>query len=76
VLLLEEELSHPTQASRVRLRVFEQDGGFLVTEERIGTTTVFKTLGLFDARPAAEARLRARVDELSRQRYRRAPAAA
>jgi hypothetical protein len=75
MIVAQEELIHPTQASRVRLRVFRQDDGFLVTEERIGTATVCRTLGVYDAQPAAETRLRERAAELSRQRYGRAPAA-
>ena len=75
--LLHEEYQHPTQASRVGLSVFEQPGGgFLVTEERRGTSTVVKTLGLFDAREAAWDRVRGRESELQAQRYARvAPAA-
>ena len=69
--LLEEEFAHPTQVSRVRLRIFQLPEGFLVTEERQGVTTVFSTLGLFDRREAAEACLRARSEQLQAQRYRR-----
>jgi len=67
------EFAHPVQASRVRLNVFQQPDGFLVTEERIGTVTVVATLGFFDTAEAALARLRLRAEELERQRY--APAA-
>jgi hypothetical protein len=88
--LLRVELEHPTQASRVALNLYEQspapnppgidtpseNGGFLVTEERIGTTTVVSSLGLFDTREAAEQRFRRRAEELRLQRYRDvAPAA-
>jgi len=78
----EEILVHPTQASRVRLRVFEQAPedtvagmgpdrpGFLVTEERIGARTVVSTLGFVPTREEALDRMRARADELERQRYR------
>ena len=46
--LYEVEYAHPAQASRARLRVWEQpEGGFLVTEDRTGTATVVKTVGLF-----------------------------
>jgi hypothetical protein len=83
-----EELQHPTQASRVRLNVFEVPpsphvygmealtvkGHYLVTEDRIGTTTVVATLGTFAGRDEALARVRGRVDELKAQLY--APAAA
>jgi len=65
-----EEFAHPTQASRVRLRVFQQpEGGFLVTEEWVGTATVVKTLGLFDARQPALEKAAARASELARQRF-------
>ncbi len=69
--LLQEEFEHPTQVSRVRLRVFPLPEGFLVTEERRGVTTVFSTLGLFDGRAAVEACLRGRAEQLQAQRYRR-----
>jgi hypothetical protein len=67
--LLQEQLAHPTQPSRVRLSVFPCEGGFLVTEERIGTVPVFNTLGLYGGREAAEARLRERHAELVAQGY-------
>jgi hypothetical protein len=78
----EEIFVHPTQASRVRLRVFEKPPeptvaglgpdrpGFLVTEERIGARTVFSTLGFLPTREEALARLRERAGELARQSYR------
>jgi len=75
MIVAQEELAHPSQPSRVRLRVFDRGRGFLLTEERIGTATVYSTLGLFASRQEAEARLHARAEELSRQRYSRAPAA-
>ncbi|HSB61963.1 MAG TPA: hypothetical protein VLI67_09600 [Vicinamibacteria bacterium] len=74
--LLQEEFEHPTQASLVRLRVFPQGPGFLATEERQGASTVYRTLGLFDTREAAEARVRARAGQLQAQRYRKAQPAA
>jgi hypothetical protein len=65
------EFTHPTQASRVRLRVYQPEtGGFLVTEERTGTTTVVATLGLFDSQEAARARVLERARGLEQQRYR------
>jgi len=84
------ELEHPTQASRVALNLYEQppapnppgidtpseNGGFLVTEERIGATTVISSLGLFDTREAAQERFRRRIDELRLQRYRDVASAA
>jgi len=70
MIVAQEELVHPTQPSRVRLRVFVQDGGgFLVTEERVGTRTVYSSLGVFDSKEAAEARLRERARVLVAQRY-------
>jgi hypothetical protein len=85
-----EEYEHPTQASRVRLNVFEQppgpnppgidmpseSGGFLVTEERIGTVTVVSTLGFYDSREAAMDRLKERARQLELQQYRPAASAA
>jgi hypothetical protein len=68
--VLSRELLHPSRKSRVRLRLYEPEtGGFLVTEERLGTTTLISTLGLFDRRDEAEGRLEARAAELKRQRY-------
>jgi len=89
-LALQETYQHPTQASRVRINVYEEPampnppgidtpttgGGFLVTEDRIGTTTVIATLGFFDRKEDAMARARRRADELKAQRYQPASAAA
>jgi hypothetical protein len=81
-----EELQHPTQASLVRLNVYEIDappapvygmdalmrrGRFLVTEERVGTTKVVATLGSYVTRDEALARARRRAAELEAQRYQR-----
>ena len=74
--LLEEEFKHPTEASLVRLRVFQQPGGFLATEEHRGAATVYRTLGLFDTQKAAEDRVRERVTQLGTQRYQKVPSAA
>ena len=68
--LLHEEFRHPTQASLVRLRIFQQPEGFLVTEENEGAATVVRTLGLFDTREDSEASVRTRAAELATQRYR------
>jgi hypothetical protein len=71
VRIFQEQLAHPSQASQVRVNVFEQpEGGWLVTEDRTGTATVVKTLGLFDEREAALAAARRHVEGLARQRYR------
>ena len=90
MLILSETYEHPTQASRVRINVYEEPpmpnppgidlpttgGGYLVTEERIGTTTVVSTLGFFDRREDAVARARRRIEELKAQLYRPVSAAA
>jgi hypothetical protein len=81
-----EALQHPTQASLVRLNVYEMDappvavygmdalmrhGRFLVTEERIGSTKVVATLGSFVTKTEALDRARRRGVELEAQHYRR-----
>ena len=90
MLLQRVELEHPTQASRVALNLYEQppapnppgidtpseNGGYLVTEERIGATRVINSLGLFDGREPAQERFRRRIEELKLQRYRDAASAA
>jgi len=90
VLILQETYEHPTQVSKARINVYEEPpmpnppgidtpttgGGYLVTEERVGTTKVIATLGFFDRKEDALARARARADELKTQLYRPVPAAA
>ena len=88
MLLTKEEFSHPTQASRVVLSVFQQpaggssvqgmpaEAGFLVTESWLGASKVVKTLGFFDSRESALAELRSRAQELERQRFQPVPSAA
>ena len=86
-----EELQHPTQASLVRLNVYElsappapvhgmdkllQHGKYLVTEDRIGTHTVVATLGSFATREQAIEKARHRAAELEAQKYRRLSASA
>jgi hypothetical protein len=86
-----EELQHPTQASVVRLNVYElkappapvhgmeallRHGSYLVTEDRIGTTKVVATVGRFATREQALERARQRAAELEAQKYRRLPASA
>jgi hypothetical protein len=86
-----EELQHPTQASRVRLNVYElsappapvhgkdallKNGRYLVTEDRIGTTKVVATIGSFATREEALERARRRAVELEAQKYRRLPVSA
>ena len=68
--IFQEVLEHPVQASRVRLNVFEDTDGYLVTEARIGTVTVVATLGLFGTRDQALARAQKRIHELEAQLYR------
>ena len=82
MLLLREEYEHPSQASRVRLNVYEYqpdtqvagmgptEPGFLVTEDRVGTSTVVSSLGYFPKKEDAFATVRARARELQAQRYR------
>ena len=88
-MLLEEQVfQHPTQASEVRLTMFQRpadtspveglpdEAGFLVTETWRGTSTVVKTIGFFATRAEADACLRRRADALTRQLFRpKAPAA-
>jgi hypothetical protein len=88
MVIAKEEFSHPTQASRVVLSVFQQpaggsavqgmpdDAGFLVTESWLGASKVVKTLGFFDGRESALAELRSRAQELGRQRFQPVPSAA
>ena len=85
-----EELQHPTQASVVRLNVYElkatpavhgmdallRQGAYLVTEDRIGTTKVVATIGSFRTREEAVERARRRAAELEAQKYRRLTASA
>jgi hypothetical protein len=88
MILAEQVFRHPTQASEVRLTVFERpadtspveglpdEAGFLVTEAWRGTSRVVKTLGFFASRAEADACLRRRADALARQLFRpSAPAA-
>jgi hypothetical protein len=82
MLLVREEYEHPSQASRVRLNVYEYrpetqvagmgptEPGFLVTEDRVGTNTVVSSLGFFPKQEDALATVRARAQELQAQRYR------
>jgi hypothetical protein len=79
----QEELLHPTQAGRVRLNVFEigslkssvygmeAPGGahYLVTEDRVGTSTVVSTLGTFLTREEALRRAQGRSEELKSQHW-------
>ena len=88
-MILEERVfQHPTQASEVRLTLFERpadtspveglpdEAGFLVTEAWRGTSTVVKSLCFTSSRADADACLRRRADALARQMFRpKAPAA-
>jgi hypothetical protein len=88
MVIEERSFQHPSQASRVRLVVYEQeagtspveglpdDAGYLVTEEWRGAGNVVKTLGFYADRRQAVERLARRARELEGQRYRPvAPAA-
>jgi hypothetical protein len=82
MLVFQETYEHPSQASRVRLNVYEYEPesqvagmappepGFMVTEDRVGTVTVVSTLGFFPTQDQAFAAFRARANELQAQRYR------
>ena len=90
MLVLSETYEHPTQVSKVRINVYEEPpmpnppgidtpttgGGYLVTEERLGTTKVVATLGFFDRREDALGQARRRAEELKAQLYRPVSAAA
>lgn len=90
MLVEHHEYEHPTQASVVRLSIFEQrppevetvagllprEPGYLVTEDRVGAGKVVATLGFFRARDEALARLHARARQLEQQRYRPLPGSA
>jgi hypothetical protein len=70
VSVYEEEYRHPTQASIVRLSLFDEaPGRYLVTESRSGPQTVIATLGAFEKREDALAKVKERGQQLSRQRY-------
>lgn len=82
MLVLQETYEHPSQASQVRLNVYEYkpetqvagmgpaEPGFIVTEDRVGSVTVVSTLGFFPDQEQAFARFRSRANELQAQRYR------
>jgi len=82
MIVLQEVYEHPSQASLVRLNVYEYEPespvagmgpaepGYMVTEDRVGTVTVVSTLGFFPTRERAFETLRARARELQAQRYR------
>jgi hypothetical protein len=82
MLLFQEVYEHPSQASLVRLNVYEYrpespvaglgptEPGYMVTEDRVGTVTVVSTLGFFPTQEKAFEAVRARARELQAQRYR------
>jgi hypothetical protein len=82
MLVFREVYEHPSQASQVRLNVYQytpesqvagmgpSDPGFMVTEDRVGTVTVISTLGIFPTQEQAFDTLRSRARELQAQRYR------
>jgi len=84
MLLEHQDLDHPTQVSRLRLKLYsyEPSGqpavagmlprqkGFTLTEERVGTATVVNSLGFFATEDEGRRRLEQRAAELARQGYR------
>jgi hypothetical protein len=88
MLLAHQELDHPTQVSRLRLKLYRYEpsgqpavtgllppqAGFTLTEERVGTATVVNSLGFFASEEEGRRRLEQRAAELARQGYRPAPA--
>lgn len=71
VRLAVEEYRHPTRVDRVRLVLYQEPEGFLVTQERFGSALVVATLGLLPGRPQAEQLLRRRARELESQGFAR-----
>jgi hypothetical protein len=69
--VLDEDYRHPNQATRVRLVLYERPESFLLTEERLGSTKVVRTLGAVPTREAALALAEERRQELVSQRYAR-----
>jgi hypothetical protein len=81
MLIAEIVFDHPTQASRVRLAVYQggsdessvaglpDDAGFLCVEEWRGSSKVVKTLGFFPDERAARECLRRRADALRARRF-------
>ena len=88
MLLHREEYVHPSQASRVRINVYDyqpespvaglgpRERGYAVTEDRVGTVTVVASLGYFEEREKAFEAARSRGRELQAQRYRSSTPAA
>jgi hypothetical protein len=78
MIVLCEEYHHPNQATRVQLAVFEQPdgGGYLITELRLGSTKVTRTLGAVATREAALELVHLRAESLMRQRWEKVPATA
>ncbi len=73
--VLSEEYRHPNQVTRVRLNVYQQPEGFLVTEERLGSAKVVATLGLVESREDASQLVRERAGSLRLQQYERVDSA-
>ena len=88
MLIAHQELEHPTQVSRLRLRLFsyEPSGhdavagllppqkGFNVIEERVSTASVVTSLGFYPTEDQARHRMDERARQLLSQGYRPAPA--
>jgi hypothetical protein len=87
----QEQFEHPTQASALILNVYEQDvpadnpaaeevtrgrKGYLVTEDRVGSSRVVTTLGFYESREEAMDAVSGRVRQLALQRWRAVGSAA
>ena len=86
MLILQQDYSHPTQASGLRLALFKYapaaeervagmlpaQEGFLLTEARIGSGAVVKTLGFFTDEAEARAALARHEEALAGQGWRKA----
>ena len=84
--ILQQDYAHPTQASGLRLSLFKyapapeervsgllpRQDGFLLTEERIGSGAVVKTLGFFTEEAEARAANVSREEALAGQGWRKA----
>jgi hypothetical protein len=82
--ILQQEYEHPTQASRLRLNLYRyappaqqavagllpDQGGYHLTEDRIGAGTVVAGLGFFADERQARERFARRAEQLARQGWR------
>jgi hypothetical protein len=73
--IIDEQFEHALLHTKVRLMVFDDPkSGYLVLEDWDGTNPVRKTVGAFDSKDAALAKVSAREAELDRQRFMRVTA--